>query len=180
MMLLSLYRFAILSSLIGTSVTYAADITQTVIHIHGTILGPTCTIKNKDLLVKFGTLTNKDLLFNQRSPSQDVIIEFSDCQIDDNSAAITFMGEESFYSDLQGLLAIDGDVASAPAGFAIRLTYLDGTPLPVNQESTTFNIENNRSIHLKAFVQTSQDAINSRKIRLGEFYATANFLVEYQ
>lgn len=74
----------------------ATDITQTIIHIHGEILGPMCDIKNDDIPVEFGTLTNKDLLRNGQSSTRDFAIEF-DCKTDDTyNVAITFTGQETF------------------------------------------------------------------------------------
>lgn len=158
----------------------ASDITQTVITIRGEILGPTCEVKDQNLMVDFGTLTNKDLFWHTRSPSRGFAIEFECTTKDSYDVAISFTGQETFYLDLQRMIIIDGDTPSNPWGVAIQLTYENGNPIPINAETETFKIKNLSALNFKAFVQASQNAINNKNIRLGEFNAVANFLVEYQ
>ena len=158
----------------------ATDNTQTVIRIHGEILGPMCDVKNDDILVDFGTLTNKDLLWHGSSSTRDFAIEF-DCKTEDTyNVAISFTGQETFYTDLQRLIIIEGDTPSNPWGIAIQMVEPNGENMPLNAETATYTIKDQAALNFKAFVKVSQSAMNSKNIRLGEFNAVANFLVEYQ
>jgi type 1 fimbria pilin len=158
----------------------ADDNRQTTIRIYGEILGPTCKIKDDDLFVEFGTLTNKDLLWHGRSSSRDFAIEFECTAKDNYNVAISFTGQETFYNDLQRLIIIEGDTPANPWGIAIQLVEPNGENMPLNAETATYQIKDQTALNFKAFVKVSQSAINSRSIRLGEFNAIANFLVEYQ
>ena len=158
----------------------ASDNLQTVIRIYGEIVGPTCKIKNEDLFVDFGTLTSKDLIWHGRSTSQNFAIEF-ECDAEDSyEVAVSFTGQETFYNDLQRRIIIAGDTPANPWGIAIQLTTENSTSIPINAQTLTYSIKDSSALNFKAFVEASQSAINRKNIRLGEFNALANFLVEYQ
>ncbi|OTG80101.1 hypothetical protein B9T31_16460 [Acinetobacter sp. ANC 4558] len=180
-MLKKLYYWWFISIFSFPVYSFAADdIAQTIIRIHGEILGPTCKIKDEDLFVDFGTLTNKDLLWHGRSSSRDFAIEF-ECQTEDiYNVAISFTGQETFYTDLQRLIIIQGDTPLNPWGIAIQLVEPNGENMPLNAETATYTIKDQSALNFKAFVKVSQSAISRKNIRLGEFNAIANFLIEYQ
>ena len=178
-MLLDLKRWLLLVALTSTN-SFAVDVDQTNIRIYGEILGPSCQVKQEDLYVEFGTLTNKDLIWHGQSISQDFNIEFECETADSYDVAITFTGQETFYSDLQRLIIINGDTPSNPWGVAIQLTDTNGRSIPINAETETYQIKDNSILNFKAYVKASQNAINNKNIRLGEFESVANFLVEYQ
>lgn len=157
-----------------------SNVQQTVIRIHGEILGPTCKVKDDDLFVEFGTLTNKDLLWSGRSSNRDFAIEF-ECETEDSyPVAISFTGQETFYNDLQRLIIIEGDTPANPWGIAIQLIEPNGESMPLNAETATYQIKDQTALNFKSFVKVSQSAMDNKHIRLGEFKAIANFLVEYQ
>jgi type 1 fimbria pilin len=158
----------------------ATDITQTVIRIYGDIIEPTCKVKDKDLVVDFGTLTNKDLIWHGRSVSHDFAIEFECATNNTYEAAISFIGQEAFYNDLQRRIMIEGDTPTNPWGIAIQMTTENGTSIPINAQTVKYSIKNLSALNFKAFVEASQSAISRKHIRLGEFNAIAHFVVEYQ
>ncbi|WP_277850596.1 fimbrial protein [Moellerella wisconsensis] len=152
-------------------------ILQTRIVIQGTLIGNTCDIENNDIKVDMGRYTNKDLQFHDRMPSVPFEIHIKNCCADfENNAKITFTGNESSDFDLQGFLALDS--TSTASGFAIGFENDTGRFLPLYQQSKIYPIKGDSGVmRFHAFLKANK---KSNNIVNGEFFATANFLIEYE
>ncbi|EKT65062.1 fimbrial protein [Providencia burhodogranariea] len=168
-----------LCPLVFLNFAVAADsgILQTRIEVRGILIGNTCEIVNNDLKVEMGPYTNKDLVFHDRMPSVPFEIQIKNCGVDFNKdAKITFTGNESSVIDLQGFLALDS--TSSTSGFAIGFENDEGNFLPLYQESKVYPLKSDSGVlKFKAFLKADK---NAKRIASGEFFATANFLIEYE
>lgn len=146
----------------------------------GTLVNAPCTLRPGDEAIElnFGTLVNKFLYSNTRTPSQPFSLHLDDC---DTAVAtgvkLTFIGTEN--SSLPGLLALDA--SSAARGVAVGMETAAGQALPLNvQGSTTPLTPGNMAIALQAYVQAEPVAQANLGIVPGAFTATATFALEYQ
>lgn len=146
----------------------------------GALVNAPCTLRPGDEAIElnFGTLVNKFLYTNTRTPSQTFSLHLDDC---DTAVAtgvkLTFMGTES--TALPGLLALDA--ASVARGVAVGMETGAGQALPLNvQGSTTPLTQGNMTIALQAYVQAEPAAKANQGIVEGAFTATATFALEYQ
>ncbi|UVC29811.1 fimbrial protein [Pantoea sp. SOD02] len=145
----------------------------------GALVAEPCVIapgkENIDLY--FGTLADKYLYHNFRSPNKSFSIELTGCTPNvGQSVAVTFTGIEN--AELTGLLAIDP--GSAASGIAIGMETANGLPLKINSLSNKMRLVNgNNDISLRAYVQAEKSALKNKKIGLGTFNATASFTLTY-
>ncbi|SFU57245.1 fimbrial protein [Xenorhabdus koppenhoeferi] len=155
---------------------YANDNLRQNVRITLTVLAPTCSIKTEDqnMEVDFGNILNSDLYLKHRTESRQFDLRLEDCDPRiTNRLKIKFLGETS--KELPGLLAF------SLAGLAIGMEKTDGTPMPFNKTSEFQLLANSKNnvIPLRAFVQAEPNAIQSKKIGIGEFTAIATFEVNY-
>ncbi|HHQ6579729.1 TPA: fimbrial protein [Serratia fonticola] len=150
------------------------------VEFRGALVNAPCSLRPGDEAIELnlGTLVNKFLYTNTRTPSQTFSLHLDDC---DTAVAtgvkLTFMGIES--TALPGLLALD--TSSAARGVAVGMETSGGQALPLNvQGSTTPLIQGNMAIALQAFVQAEPAAKANQGIVEGAFTATATFALEYQ
>jgi type 1 fimbria pilin len=150
------------------------------VEFRGALVNAPCTLRPGDEAIElnFGTLVNKYLYTNPRTPSQPFALHLDDC---DTAVAtgvkLTFMGTES--TALPGLLALDA--ASVARGVAVGMETSAGQALPLNvQGSTTPLTQGNMTIALQAYVQAEPVAKANQGIVEGAFTATATFALEYQ
>jgi len=146
----------------------------------GALVNAPCTLRPGDEAVElnFGTLVNKYLYTNTRTPSQPFSLHLDDC---DTAVAtgvkLTFIGIES--SPLPGLLALDP--SSVARGVAVGMETGAGQALPLNaQGSTTPLTQGSMAIPLQAYVQAEPAAKANQGIVEGPFTATVTFALEYQ
>ncbi|CNB63698.1 type 1 fimbrial protein [Yersinia enterocolitica] len=144
---------------------------------HGALVAEPCTIRPGDdaISLNFGTVVDKYLYSNQRTPGKQFQIHLVDCDISlGTTASIIFSGNDSV--NLPGLLAVD----SSDMGIAIGLETLAGKPLYLNQLSGDIALDTgNNIITLKAYVRGEPEAISQRTIKRGEFNAVATFNLQY-
>ncbi|KPD02935.1 fimbrial protein [Moellerella wisconsensis] len=169
--------FLYISVLSNTAIAESLGILQTRIEVKGVLIGNTCDIENNDIKVEMGRYTNKDLQFHDRMPSVPFEIKIKNCGVDfENDAKITFTGNESTDFDLQGFLALDA--SSSASGFAIGFEDNTGHFLPLYQQSKVYPLKGDNGVmQFKAFLKADKKL---NKVVSGEFFATANFLIEYE
>lgn len=150
------------------------------VEFRGALVNAPCTLRPGDEAIElnFGTLVNKYLYTNPRTPSQPFALHLDDC---DTAVAtgvkLTFMGTES--TPLPGLLALDA--ASVARGVAVGMETSGGQALPLNVPSSTMALTpGNMTIALQAYVQAEPTAKANQGIVEGAFTATATFALEYQ
>ena len=148
----------------------------------GTLIEDPCTLavgtQGSEQTVDFGTVINKYLYANTRSPAQTFTIMLQDCDTSlGKTVSFIFHGTEDIAQP--GLLALDP--TSGAQGVAIGLASADGTPLPLNEDSgkSTLN-DGDTQISFQAYVQASPTAILNNAIVVGEFSATATFEMIYE
>lgn len=146
----------------------------------GTLVNAPCTLRPGDeaVVLDFGTLVNKFLYTNARTPSQPFSLHLDDC---DTAVAtgvkLTLIGTES--SSLPGLLALD--TSSVAQGVVVGMETRSGQALPLNAQGyTTALTPGNMTIALQAYVQAEPAAKANLGIVPGAFTATATFALEYQ
>ncbi|WP_025123465.1 MULTISPECIES: fimbrial protein [unclassified Serratia (in: enterobacteria)] len=146
----------------------------------GTLVNAPCTLRPGDEAIElnFGTLVNKFLYSNTRTPSQPFSLHLDDC---DTAVAtgvkLTFIGTEN--SSLPGLLALDA--SSVARGVAVGMETGAGQALPLNVQGSTAPLtQGNMAIALQAYVQAEPIAKANLGIVPGAFTATATFALEYQ
>nr|WP_314264030.1 fimbrial protein [uncultured Moellerella sp.] len=149
------------------------------IKIRGFLVAEACTVRpgDENIVVDFGTIVNKYLYINQKTPLENFNIHLDDC---DNSifktVTVEFTGKEN--TNLPGLLALDtGSIAS---GIGIEILEHSGKKIPINSSTSAYNLENGTNIlSFNANVQGEPDAIRNKSIEFGHFTATAIFSLIY-
>ena len=106
------------------------------------------------------------------------VLSHAPCKLDTESAYqrvdIRFFGTED--RSQPGLLAVDG----AAQGIAVRLTGPQDEPLRINQDKlSTMLHSGNNEIRLFASLKGSPEAVREKAIHMGEFHATASFVLQY-
>lgn len=150
------------------------------VHLFGALVAEPCVIRpgDEEILLDFGTIVDKYLYKYTRTQGRDFEIRLTECDLTiGKTVKVTFTGTED--SQLPGLLALDG--GSEATGIAIGLETTAAQPLPINQESDSFPLQDgNSTIALKAYVQGEPQAITDHAIGRGAFTATATFNLEYE
>ncbi|OMQ18964.1 hypothetical protein BMI79_21520 [Serratia oryzae] len=146
----------------------------------GTLVNAPCTLRvgDEDIMLDFGTVIDKYLYSDSRTPSRAFSLHLDDCDTAVMTGVkLTFSGTES--AGLPGLLVLDA--TSVARGVAIGMETSGGQALPLNvQGSTTPLTPGNMVIALQAYVQAEPAAQASKGIVRGPFTATATFALEYQ
>lgn len=146
----------------------------------GALVAEPCVIPpgEEQIQLDFGTIVDKYLYLNTRTPSQLFTLHLAECDLSlGNTVSVTFSGSEN--ANLPGLLALDS--ASSASGIAIGLENRDGQALPLNSASDKYRLTaGSNLIALQAYVQGEPQAIQSKTIGRGEFSATATFSLEYE
>ncbi|MGU9756062.1 fimbrial protein [Serratia marcescens] len=150
------------------------------VYFHGALVAEPCVVPpgDEEIQLDFGTIIDKYLYLNTRTPGQKFEIHLEECDLSlGNMVTVTFKGTEN--TALPGLLAIDG--SSEATGIAIGLETSEAKPLPVNEESGKFLLqEGGNVIGLKAYVQGEPKAIETQAVGRGPFNAVATFNLEYE
>lgn len=145
----------------------------------GALVNAPCTLRagDEELELDFGTLIDKYLYRNTRTPSRPFSLHLDDCDTAVMTGVkLTFTGTEN--TALTGLLALDA--GSLAQGVAIGMESGAGQPWPLNVPRVIALTPGNMVIPLQAFVQVEPAAQSSQGIVRGPFTATATFALEYQ
>lgn len=149
------------------------------IKIRGLLVAEACTVRpgDENIIVDFGTIVDKYLYINQKTPLEKFNIHLDDCDNSIfNNVTVKFEGTEN--PNLPGLLAIDN--GSMASGIGIELFEDSGKKIPINSLTSAYRLENGTNIlSFTANVQGEPDAIKNRSIGLGYFTATAVFNLIY-
>ncbi len=149
------------------------------VKIKGRYISSACTLMpgSENINVEFGTIIDKYLYRNVKSPFESFVISLTDCKPEvADSVKIQFNGPES--TALPGYLAINGDGGASGIGIAI----LDNEKqlLPVNTAMSEHKIENtDMEIRFYTFIEAEPEAIKNNSIGRGEFIASATFMLSY-
>ncbi|MGT4067294.1 UNVERIFIED_CONTAM: fimbrial protein [Aeromonas hydrophila] len=146
----------------------------------GGLVNAPCTLRagDEDLTLEFGTVIDKYLYTNARTPSRPFALHLDDCDTTVlTGVTLTFRGTESL--ELPGLLALDP--SSQARGIAVGIESGAGQPWPLNGAGATISlIPGNMVIPLQAYLEVEPTARNSQGIVRGPFMATATFSLTYQ
>lgn len=150
------------------------------VHLHGALVAEPCVIPpgEEEISLDFGTIVDKYLYLNTRTPGQPFSIHLTECDlILGKTVRVTFSGTESI--SLPGLLAVNtGNEAN---GIAIGLETPDAKPVLLNQAMDKVSLQaGNNMIPLRAYVRGEPAAISNQSIALGPFTATATFSLDYE
>lgn len=173
-------RILLLNLLFMLALTSCAPVfAQSDVNFSGTLVEDPCTLAPQDsnITVDFGTVILKSLYTNKRTLPKLFVVHLIECDTSlGNTVHITFTGPED--GDQPGLLALDG--SSAAKGVALGMATLRGEPLPINQLSSAFTLQDgNSAIPLAAYIQASDTAIANKTIVAGDFSAIATFDLSY-
>lgn len=150
------------------------------VYLHGALVAEPCVIPpgDEEIQLDFGTIIDKYLYLNTRTPGQAFEIHLEECDLTlGKTVSVTFTGTEN--SALPGLLALDG--GSAATGIAIGLETPSAQPLPLNKASDKLLLQaGSNRIALKAYVQGEPDALRNQGIERGPFSAVATFNLDYE
>lgn len=168
-------------TLMGTSgLVRAANVNDNNVHLYGALVAEPCVVRpgDEDIRLDFGTIIDKYLYLNIRTPAQPFEIHLEECDVSlGNTITVTFRGTGN--TELPGLLAIDG--GSSATGIAIGLETAEAKPLALNSASGRFRLQGGSNIiGLKAYVQGEPEAIASKTVGRGAFSAVATFVLEYE
>ncbi|MFP2239776.1 fimbrial protein [Pseudescherichia vulneris] len=151
------------------------------INFKGNLIQNACSIKagDENLQVAMRAHTDKDLYEKPRTSATTFQINLEECDpAIASSVRITFTGGPS--EKLPGYLAVTG--AESDMGFAIGIETPAGKLLKLNDSESVHELtlqSGSNSIALQAFLKAEPEAITDKSVRLGEYSATAMFMLEY-
>lgn len=149
-------------------------------YFHGALVAEPCVIPpGKEILqLDFGTIVDKYLYINQRTPGIPLVIQLAECDLSlGRTVSLTFSGSESL--GLPGLLL--PEAGSQASGIAVGLETPQGQPLPLNSASAKYPLRaGNNEVQLRAFIQGEPLAIAEKSIVRGSFSAVATFILAYE
>nr|WP_154325606.1 fimbrial protein [Pantoea sp. 201603H] len=150
------------------------------VRLHGALVAEPCVIPpgEENIALDFGTVIDKYLYLNTRTPGQPFSIHLTACDLSlGKTVSVTFTGTENIA--LPGLLAVD--TGSGAAGIAIGLETPEAKPVPLNQAMDKFALETGSNvIPLQAYIRGEPAAITNQSIARGPFTATATFSLSYE
>jgi len=125
--------------------------------------------------VNFGHIPAKNFYDYTITSRQTIIIRLLNCAFKRSQRVnIRFYGPED--KDQPGLLAVSGEAR----GVAILLTNGQGTPLNINRDKVSAALQpGNNTIRLYAALKGAPDAVKNKTIRMGDFHASASFILQY-
>jgi type 1 fimbria pilin len=151
------------------------------IHFKGNLIQNACTVKagDENLQVAMDMHTDKDLYEKPRTTATPFHITLEECDpAISQSVKISFNGTAS--AGLPGYLAVSGAEGSmgfglgieTPAGALLKLNDINSARAVIVRQGTTI-------ISLQAFLQAEPLAVTNKNIKLGEYVASATFMLEY-
>jgi type 1 fimbria pilin len=145
----------------------------------GALVAEPCELdpKTTDISLDFGTVIDKYLYLNTRTPSKPVTIRLLGCDLSlGKTVTLTFNGTAS--QALPGLLALS---AGRAGGIAIGMELPDGSSLPINQAAPLQSLmAGGTTLTLMSYVQGEPAALKNHGIVTGDFSSMATFTLNYQ
>lgn len=141
--------------------------------IKGTLSHTPCIIKpeNQNMVVDFGNVVSKYILFNGRTPPAVFRLVLSECDGLKNKVSITFKGNKSANPNNSGMLKLNG-----AQGIYVNIETESGVQLPIDTPSSFHDLPHKEnSIAFKAFVV---GGINE-EVTLGAFSGEAVIVLDY-
>ncbi|ELY4671739.1 fimbrial protein [Cronobacter muytjensii] len=167
--------------LLGLTVVGSSQALDNNLQISGTLVTEPCIldVNNNTQTVDFGTVIEKGLYKDIRTPGVPFTITLTECDISlGKTVNLTLTGTES--TSLNGYLATTGAGSVGNAGVAIGIETTEGKNLPVNQVITGFTLNDGTTeIVLQAYVQAEPETIKNQSLIPGVFTATATIDAEY-
>lgn len=149
------------------------------IHITGRYISSACTLMpgSENIDVEFGTIIDKYLYRNIKSPFESFVISLTDCKPEvAQSVKIYFNGPEN--NILPGYLAVNED--GGVKGIGIGIMDNKKQLLPINTAFSEHDIQDtDMNIQFYTQVRGEPDAIEKKLIGRGEFTASATFMLSY-
>ncbi|MGT3828607.1 fimbrial protein [Enterobacter kobei] len=155
-----------------------ADEVNVPIRLSGTLIeSPPCVIRPGDdeITLAFSEIEMKRLKEQKRTDGHPFTIHLDNCDISvPGTVKVSFIGLESAGSP--GLLMPDR--SSISDGIAIGIETPAGELLGINDPTKylSLQLEESIAVALQAFVQVDDE----NKLTEGNFYASANYLLEYE
>ncbi|MGL1812360.1 UNVERIFIED_CONTAM: fimbrial protein [Serratia marcescens] len=150
------------------------------LRLHGALVAEPCVIPpgDEEITLDFGTIIDKYLYLNARTPGQRFEIHLAECDLSlGKTVTVTLLGTESVA--LPGLLAPAG--GSIAKGIAIGLETPAGKALPLNQGGDKQGLQaGGNALALQAYVRGEPQALERKTIGLGAFSAVATFSLAYE
>lgn len=148
--------------------------------LHGALVAEPCSLEAGDESIEldFGSVVDKYLYQHQRTNSKAFSLRLADCDTSlGKTVKISFGGVESLA--LPGLLALtDGSLAK---GIAVGFETSAGQTLGLNAWSPREAlIDGDNTVALQAYIQAEPEAVATKGIQLGTFYAVASFSLQYE
>ena len=143
----------------------------------GTLIeAPPCTLRpgDEEITMMFSAITVRELKEQKRTKGSPFTIHLDNCDISrQGTVKIFFTGTESSVST--GLLM--PDPSSTSNGIAIGIETPDGELLSINNPAKYLSLEIAEStlFTVQAFIQVEDES----KLTEGTFYASANYIIEY-
>ncbi|BEN13856.1 exotoxin [Serratia marcescens] len=146
----------------------------------GALVAEPCVIPpgQEEIELNFGSVVDKYLYLNQRTPGAPFEIVLADCDLSlGKTVTVTLSGNES--AALPGLLA--PAPGSQAAGIAIGLETREGKKVSINRPADKFSLASGANgIRLQAYVRAEPEAIAQKALVRGAFSAVATFSLEYE
>jgi len=159
------------SHAISNESSVVAEFSGTLIEI------PPCTLRpgDEEITMMFSTITVRELKEQKRTKGFPFTIHLDNCDISrQGTVKIFFTGTESPSST--GLLM--PDPSSTSNGIAIGIETPDGELLSINDPAKYLSLQLAEStmFTLQAFIQVEDES----NLTEGTFYASANYIIEYE
>ncbi|MBH3108755.1 type 1 fimbrial protein [Serratia ureilytica] len=150
------------------------------LHFSGALVAEPCVIPpgKETVELNFGSVVDKYLYANQRTPGERVEITLADCDLSLGKAVrVTLNGTES--AVLPGLLKLAP--GSGASGVAIGLETPAGDALPINLPGGKLPLTAGaNTLRLMAYVRGEPEAIAKKTIGRGAFNAVVTFSLAYE
>ncbi|MDJ0087762.1 fimbrial protein [Pantoea allii] len=177
LILLFYVLFLILSSGPAKASDGFADVDN--INVSGKLIASTCDVINADEnhVVDFSNVNVSDIYANSHGLAKEFVIIAKNCK-PENDLTINFSGREN--EALPGLLNISGDAQGI--GIGLKSGGINGVPVSVNSHSNLPSAVRGEDIVfiLGAYIKGEPQAVKDKNIVLGNFSATANFILRYE
>lgn len=149
---------------------------------YGELVDDPCVINPGDetVILTFGNIPDNVFYTGVgRTNSQGFEIHLSECDLSINKkVSVTFKGDENQAMVGKGFLALSP--SSNASGIAIGLEDANGSPLRINQQSSSIALDPGSSVlKFSAFIQAEPAAIANHSIKRGSFSAVAIFHLNY-
>ncbi|ELQ6221729.1 fimbrial protein [Cronobacter turicensis] len=148
------------------------------LQISGTLVTEPCTmdVNSNTQTVDFGTVIEKGLYKDVRTPSVPLTITLTECDISiGKTVNLIFTGNES--TSMPGYISTTG---AGSSGVVIGIETPEGTNLPINKPTSEFGLQDGTTqIVLQAYVEAEADAIKNQSLVPGAFAATITIDAQY-